>query len=54
MSTYVDSADLYADPTRYNRNFIQSTATLASGPYYSPTRGGPKYLLDLDLHQELT
>ena len=48
MSTYVDSADLYADPARYNKNFIQSTVTLASGPYYSPTRGGPKYVLDLE------
>ncbi len=48
MSTYVDSADLYADPTRYNQNFIQSTVTLASGPYYSPARGGPKYVLDLE------
>lgn len=48
MSTYVDSADLYADPARYNRSFIQSTATLASGPYYSPTKGGSKYVLDLE------
>lgn len=48
MSTYVDSADLYADPARYSRNFIQSTAILASGPYYSPSRGGPKYVLDLE------
>lgn len=47
MSMYVDSADLYADPAKYDKNFIQSTATLASGPYYSSIRGGPKYILDL-------
>jgi len=52
MSAYVDSADLYADPARYNKHFIQSTATLASGPYYSPTRGGPKYVLDLESPSE--
>ncbi len=48
MSTYVNSADLYADPARYDKTFIQSTATLASGPYYSSVRGGPKYVLDLE------
>jgi len=48
MGKYVDSADLYAEPAKYDRDLIQSTATLASGPYYSLARGGPKYILDLE------
>lgn len=45
---YVDSADLYANPAKYDRKIIQSIAILASGPYYSPARGGPKYILNLE------
>ncbi len=48
MSTYVDSAVLYADPEYYDRKLIQSTAILASRPYSSQVRGGPKYVLDLE------
>ena len=48
MSTYVDSADLYANPAKYDRKIIQSIAILASVPYYSPASGGPKYILDLE------
>lgn len=48
MSRYVDSADLYANPAKYDKKMIQSIATLASVPYYSPASGGPKYVLDLE------
>lgn len=48
MGIYVDFSDLYAEPRKYDRKLIQSIVTLASGPYYSPARGGPKYVLDIE------